>query len=164
VRHVLGLEGFAYDEIEAGLAVGSGNLPDLAARVRALHGMRDDRGFLAVVLAAKRIANILKDTQEHAFREERLKVDAERALFKASRELRAEVEAAESQGAYDECLRSIASFADVLERFFAEVLVMDENRDLRLNRIALLQSIQRTLSRTARLTEMVVDRAELRKG
>jgi glycyl-tRNA synthetase beta chain len=164
VRHVLGLEGFAYDEIEAGLAVGSGNLPDLAARVRALHGMRDDRGFLAVVLAAKRIANILKDTQEHSFREERLKVDAERALFKASRELRAEVEAAESQGAYDECLRSVASFADVLERFFAEVLVMDENRDLRLNRIALLQSIQRTLSRTARLTEMVVDRAELRKG
>jgi glycyl-tRNA synthetase beta chain len=164
VRHILGLEGFAYDEIEAGLAVGSGNLPDLKARVQALHGMRNDRGFLAVVLAAKRIANILKDTQEQAFHEERLREDAERALFKASRELRADVETAEGNGEYDECLRRIASFAHVLERFFAEVLVMDENRDLRLNRIALLQSIQRTLSRTARLTEMVVDRAELRKG
>jgi len=164
VRHLLGVEGFAYDEIEAGLAVGFGNLPDLRLRVQALHGMRNDREFLAVVLAAKRIANILKDTQEQSFDEALLKDDAERALFSASRDLRAEVEAAESKGAYDECLLSIGKLADVLEHFFAEVLVMDENRDLRQNRIALLQSIQRTLSRTAKLTEMVVDRAELRKG
>ena len=74
------------------LAVGFGNLPDLRARVRALHGMRDDRGFLAVVLAAKRIANILKDTREHEFREELLEEDAERELFTASRDLRAESE------------------------------------------------------------------------
>lgn len=164
VRHLLGLEGYAYDEIEAGLAVGFGNLPDLRSRVDALHGMRNDRDFLAVVLSAKRIANILKDTQEQSFREELLKDEAERALFRASRDLRAEVEAAEAKGDYAECLRRIAEFADVLEHFFAEVLVMDENRELRQNRIALLQSIQRTLSRTAKLTEMVVDRAELRKG
>ncbi len=164
VRHLLRAEGFAYDEIEAGLAVGFGNLPDLRARVNALHGMRGERDFLSVVLAAKRIASILKDTQEHVFREDLLKEDAERDLFRASRELRAEVESAEGKGAYEECLRSIARFADVLEQFFNAVLVMDENRDLRQNRIALLQSIQRTLSRTARLTEMVVDRAELRKG
>jgi glycyl-tRNA synthetase beta chain len=126
--------------------------------------MRNDRGFLSVVLAAKRIANILKDTQEHDFSVELLKEQAERQLYESSRELRAEVEAAEAKGAYDECLTSIAHFADVLERFFVEVLVMDEDRDLRQNRIAMLQSIQRTLSRTARLTEMVVDRAELRKG
>lgn len=164
VRHILGLEGFAYDEIEAALAVGFGNLPDLRSRVQALHGMRNDRGFLAVVLAAKRIGNILKDTQEQTFDEELLKDKAERALFTASRDLRAVVEAAEAKGAYEECLLRIGEFADVLECFFAEVLVMDENRDLRQNRIALLQSIQRTLSRTAKLTEMVVDRAELRKG
>jgi glycyl-tRNA synthetase beta subunit len=35
---------------------------------------------------------------------------------------------------------------------------MDENVDLRNNRIAMLQSIQRTLSRTAGLTAMVVER------
>jgi glycyl-tRNA synthetase beta subunit len=46
----------------------------------------------------------------------------------------------------------------VLDRFFVAVLVMDENIDLRNNRIAMLQSIQRTLSRTAELTAMVVER------
>ncbi len=164
VRHLLGLQGFLYDEIEAALAVGFADLPDLGARVEALHSMRDDEGFLAVVLAAKRIANILRDAPEHLFSEDLLKEEAEKALWTASRQLKAEVEQAEADGAYRDCLRSIADFADVLERFFAEVLVMDENRDLRGNRIAMLQSIQRTLSRTARLTEVVVDRALVRQG
>src|SRR5205807_2652284 len=33
IRYVLGLYGYAYDEIEAGLAGGAANLPDLRARV-----------------------------------------------------------------------------------------------------------------------------------
>jgi hypothetical protein len=40
---------------------------------------------------------------------------------------------------------------------------MDENRELRNNRIALLQTIQRMISRTARLTEVVVDKSEHRE-
>src|SRR5262249_13979063 len=64
IRYVLGLRGYAYDEIEAALAVGVTTLPDLAARVDALHRMREEPGFLTVVLAAKRIANIVKDAAE----------------------------------------------------------------------------------------------------
>ena len=164
LRHVLGREGYSYDEIEAALAVGFSDLPDLRARVEALHAVRDDEDFVAVVLAAKRIANILKDAPEHAFSQRLLKEPAERELANASRDLKAEVQGAQEKRAYGEGLQSIASFAPVLERFFTEVLVMDENRELRQNRIALLQGIQRTLSRIARLTEMVVDRSDKRKG
>ena len=39
---------------------------------------------------------------------------------------------------------------------------MAEDATVRRNRIALLQAIGRTVSRTARLTEMVVDKAEAR--
>ena len=52
--------------------------------------------------------------------------------------------------------------AEALDRFFVEVLVMDENVELKNNRIALLQSIQRVLSRTAELTLIVVDKTEYR--
>lgn len=164
VRAFLGRAGLAYDEIEAALAVGGAQLPDVEARARALHAVRSEPGFLAVVLAAKRIANILRDQAEHELDPERLIEGAERELYRASLELRDRVLAAEARGEYEACLRSIVAFADVLERFFVEVLVMDENRELRHNRLALLQSIQRVLSRTARLTEMVVDRDELRQG
>jgi glycyl-tRNA synthetase beta subunit len=41
-------------------------------------------------------------------------------------------------------------------------MVMADDPQVRSNRLALLQSIGRTLSRVARLTEMVVEKAEYR--
>ena len=73
-----------------------------------------------------------------------------------------EIAEAEAAGEYERCLRQIGDLAEVLDRFFVEVLVMDENLELRQNRIGLLQSIQRMISRTARLTEVVVDKSEHR--
>ena len=162
VRYLLGLEGYAYDEIEAALAVGGTNLPDVKARVDAIHTVRDAPGFLPVVLAAKRISNIVKDAAEQSFREDLLVESAERDLHTAFRTLREGTEAAEAEGDFVSCLSQIAGFADGLDRFFVEVLVMDENVELRNNRLALLQSIQRVLSRTAELTRIVVDKSEHR--
>lgn len=162
VRYILGLAGYAYDEIEAGLAVGADDLPDLKARVDALHRVREEKGFLSLVLSAKRIVNIVQDAPEHALEEELLVEAAEKDLHAAFHELRQEVEEAADAGDYERCLRRTADLADVLDRFFVEVLVMDENENLRRNRIALLQAIQRVVERTARLTEVVVDRAEHR--
>ncbi len=163
VRHLLGRQGFAYDSIEAALAVAGSDLPDLRARVTALEKARREPGFLSVVLAAKRIANILKDAPERQLDPELLKEPAEQALHEAAAALRSEVKRAEEAGQYERSLEAIGELAPVLDRFFVEVLVMDENRDLRFNRIALLQSIQRLVSRTARLTEVVVDRTEHRQ-
>jgi glycyl-tRNA synthetase beta chain len=163
VRHMLGLRGFAYDSIEAALAVGGSDLPDLAARVAAVQQVRAEPGFLAVVLAAKRIANIIRKSPEYELREELLQDEAEKALYGAAQQLRKTVEEAEARDDYESSLRSITSLAEVLDRFFVEVLVMDENLDLRNNRIAMLQWIQRTISRTARLTELVVDKSEHRE-
>lgn len=162
VRYVLGLAGYAYDEIEAALAVGGGSLPDLKARVDALHKVREDANFLTVVLAAKRIVNILKDAPEEQLDEQFFTQPAERDLYAAFQGLRSEVEEAASAGDYERCLRRIAALAPVLDRFFVDVLVMDPDPRVKANRIALLQAIHRTVSRTARLTEVVVDKAEAR--
>lgn len=162
VRYVLGLAGYAYDEIEAALAVGVSSLPDLKARVDALHEVREDANFLTVVLAAKRIVNILKDAPEERLDEQFLTQPAERDLHAAFQGLRSEVEEAAAAGDYERCLRRIADLAPVLDRFFVDVLVMDPDPRVKANRIALLQAIHRTVSRTAKLTEVVVDKAEAR--
>ncbi len=163
VRHLLGRGGYAYDEIEAALAAGGSNLPDLRARVDSLHRVRDEPGFLEAVLAAKRISKIVRDAPEFRMDGALLREEAERELAAAADRLREEIDEATEKKDYDRCLWAIAAFADPLERFFNEVLVMDENSALRQNRIALLQRIQRTLSRTAVLTELVVDRGEHRR-
>ncbi len=158
IRHILGLSDFAYDEIEAALEVGATNLPDLRARVAAIHMVREEPGFRSVVLAAKRIANILRDAPEQELRADLLSEPAEKLLYQAYQNLKDDIKKAEQEKRYEACLRTMTSFADVLDRFFVEVLVMDENPDVRNNRVALLQAIQRSLSRTAGLTAVVVEK------
>lgn len=162
IRYLLGLAGYTYDEIEAALAVGVTSLPDLRSRVDALHKVREEVAFLSVVLAAKRIANIVKDAAERPLDESRFAEPAEKDLAAAFQELRTDIEEAAATADYERCLRRIADLAPVLDRFFVEVLVMAEDERVRANRIALLQAIGRAVSRTAKLTEMVVDKAEAR--
>ncbi len=169
VRHLLGLKGYAYDEIEAALGTGVGgvgsgmsSLPDLEARVAALKKVRGEERFLSVVLSAKRIANIVKDSAEQDLEPSALVEPAERELYDAFAELRAEIVEALAERDYERVLLRTADLAPVLDKFFVEVLVMDPDLAVRANRIALLQALHRTISRTAKLTEMVVDRAELR--
>ena len=168
VRHLLGLRGYAYDEIEAGLAAeGVQDLPDLEARVAALHRVRDEPAFLSVVLAAKRIANIVPESpapgEPAAPDPARFETEAEAELHREAGALSGEVEDAAARRDYEGALRRIAELAEVLERFFVEVLVMAEDEGVRANRLALLRATGGTLSRVARLTEMVVDREEHRK-
>jgi glycyl-tRNA synthetase beta chain len=162
VRYVLGSAGYAHDEIEAALAVGAQDLPNLGARVAALHRVREEKEFLSLVLSAKRIVNIVRDAPEHALDEPLLVEPAEKDLHAAWRAAKEEVEEAAAAGDYERCLRRTSELAAPLDRFFVEVLVMAEDEALRRNRIALLQAIHRVISRTARLTEVVVDRAEHR--
>ncbi|HEX9671277.1 MAG TPA: glycine--tRNA ligase subunit beta, partial [Thermoanaerobaculia bacterium] len=140
VRYLLGLAGYAYDEIEAALAVGWSELPDLRARVDAVHKAREEEGFLTVALAAKRIANILRGVEEELALDEALLVEAaEQDLFAAYEALAAEVEAGSARHDHEGVLRQVAHLAPVLDRFFVEVLVMAPDERLRTNRLALLQ-------------------------
>ncbi len=173
VRHLLGLKGYAYDEIEAGLGAGEGvrRLPDLKARVAAVQAARAEPGFLDVVLAAKRIENILKGAPE----EERQPIPwpdddeieawepVERELFREATDLLGSVMDAVDPREYEEALRKTAKLAAVLERFFVEVMVMAEDHAVRRRRLGLLARTEEALSGIARLTEVVVDREEHRR-
>jgi glycyl-tRNA synthetase beta chain len=80
----------------------------------------------------------------------------------SSTRLRADLEAAAAAGDYERGLRRIADLVPVLDRFFVDVMVMAEDEKVRRNRIALLQAIGRAVSATAKLTEVVMDKAEAR--
>ncbi len=163
-RHFLGQRGFAHDEIEAAEAIGANNLPDLVARITALRTVREDKDFRSLVLAAKRIFNIVKDSPEFELRQEELAAGAERDLHAALGPVRERVAAAASERRYEDCLRSMADLVPHLDRFFADVLVMDEDEGLRANRIALLQACRRLYWRVARLKAMVVEKGESRSS
>lgn len=157
-RHLLGQQGFAYDEIEAAEAVGSRSLPDLVARLRALQTVREEPDFRSLVLAAKRIFNIVKDSADLELEPDELAAGAELELHEALASVRARVDRAVSERRYEDGLRSMAELVPRLDRFFADVLVMDENEKLRENRVALLQACRRVFWRVARLQQMTVEK------
>ncbi|MFN7940807.1 MAG: glycine--tRNA ligase subunit beta [Thermoanaerobaculia bacterium] len=161
-RFLLGLAGFAYDEIEASLALGIDDLPTLARRVAALHAVRGERDFLGVVLSAKRIANITRSLPAYELAETKLAAGAESDLLAAGTALAADLDRRLPAGDFEGALRAVAALAGPLERFFVEVLVMDPDEAVKRQRIALLQKIHREIGRLADLSAVVVDKADYR--
>lgn len=165
LRYIFEREGFAYDEIEAALkreGESLSYLQPLRARIEALHGARREKDFLAIVLAAKRIANITKDQAQAKLREEGLELDAERDLLAAARSCASEIETSLAAMDFASGFAAVAKLAPALEIFFNEVMVMDPDEAKRANRVALLQGIGRSIQRLADLSQLVVDKADYR--
>lgn len=162
--HLLGRQGFQGDEIAAVKAVGTRDLPDLYRRLQALRQVRGEqvRGeqvhgrqeFRDLVLAAKRIANMITDFPETELDVELLTEEAEMDLYQQLLQVQDEVQAADGPERYETTLRSLLALVPVLDRFFADVLVMDEDERRRANRMALLQSCRRLYFKVARLNAM----------
>jgi len=164
VEFLLGRAGLAYDEIAAarGSAPGALDFRALAARARAVHAARTGKEFLAVALAAKRIANILKGQEAGRVDEGKLAHAAERELHAAAGRFRDVVDGALAARDYAAGLAAVEPLAAPLERFFVEVLVMDPDAELRRNRLALLDGLGRDIRRLADLSAVVVDKSDYR--
>ncbi len=146
---LLEAEGVRYDEIDAILSTGVGQVNDLRARLKALMILRkDDRRFSDLVLAAKRVYNILAKAPEISLNESLLKEDAESALHKTVLSLSDRVNSANS-----ECLNEIVG---PINTFFDTVLVMDKEEDVKFNRLALLQSVKNIFERIGDFSKIVV--------
>ncbi|MFN2386157.1 MAG: glycine--tRNA ligase subunit beta [Thermoanaerobaculia bacterium] len=158
LRNLLERRGHAYDEISAVLHVGVWDFADAADRAAALSDARREMDFRSLILAFKRIRNILEGEHPKEPSPDLYREDAERALaadfLQARRALRELVGARR----YREALETIASIAPSLDRFFVEVLVNAPEEDLRRNRLALLASIQKEFSSLADFSEMVVEK------
>jgi glycyl-tRNA synthetase beta chain len=140
------LEGLVDVPVEYIRAARASAAPDLAAVARlagTLYAERDTPAFEGVYTAYDRAHRLAGRAEEDAAPElDRglLREDAERAL--------AEVLAGVStDGDVQAALESGAALAPVLERFFDEVLVMDEDPAVRANRLRLLLDVRDTLGR-----------------
>ncbi len=160
LTYLLGQRGFHFDEIEAGVAVGRKNLPDLVSRLEALREARGQVEFRSLVLSAKRISNLVDGVPEYEIVPDLLEDEAEIALAEQLAIVRPRVDEAAAARHYGECLERIQDLVPALERFFADVLVMDENQRRRENRLALLQACRRVFWKVARLKAVGGDRGE----
>ena len=130
---------------------------DFDARLKALSTFLDLPEAASLTDANKRIANILRKANAAAAAEvdvQYLREPAEVRLFDAMHGLRTAVAAATAQREYAGALGRLAQLRPAVDAFFDQVLVMDENPQLRGNRLGLLAQLQGLFAGVADLSRL----------
>lgn len=132
-------EGYRYDVIEAVLAEQGHDPAGAAQAVQALEQWvrRDD--WPETLQAYARCVRITRDeTTVYTLDPDRFVEEDERGLYAA---LQSAESAVRAPGSVDDFISSFRPMIPAISTFFDEVLVMDEDRNLRTNRLGLLQRI-----------------------
>ena len=159
-RYLVEVAGVSGDTAEAVMAADWHRLPRLVARARALEGARTRPEFRSLALAFKRVRNITEDQPDAGVDPARFELPAESELYRgvlAFHEHLAELVPAHR---LDEAFAAMAPIAEVLDRFFVDVLVMAEDKSVRANRIALLKALGRDFFKLADLSRLQVEGSE----
>ena len=128
---------------------------DFDARLAAVAAFAELPEAEALAAANKRIGNILRKSGEEISNEidtALLSLDAELALHEQIEALSSEVEPMFKRGDYTNALTRLAALRPVVDSFFDDVMVMDEDKKLRQNRLALLDRLATLFLRTADLS------------
>ena len=141
-------EGARHDLIDAVLTPESDDLLMIARRVEALTAFITSEEGLNLLAGTKRATQLLAAEEKKgtvvasSVSEELLKLDAEKALYKAI--VSASVDAAKAVETEDfrSAMAALSTLRAPVDQFFADVLVNDEDAAIRANRLALLSMIR----------------------
>jgi glycyl-tRNA synthetase beta chain len=158
-------KGHRHDQIDAVLMKADGAAEDdLALIVMKLEALEaflksDDGANLAA--GYKRAGNILKAEEKKgalpklgAVDEKRLKQAEEKALFHALKRAEEKAEKAVAAERFADAMAALASLRPAVDAFFDKVTVNAEDKDLRANRLALLQRFIDAAARVADLSKL----------
>jgi glycyl-tRNA synthetase beta chain len=129
--------GFAYDTVDAVMAVAADDPADALARAQALDAARATEPMADVAVAYARARN-LADAAAGVAYDRSLMGPAETALADAIEAAEARVARAVENADYEGALALLAGLRTPIDTFFTDVLVMDADERLRTMRLALL--------------------------
>lgn len=149
-------EGFGADFVEAVLGEGEAfaalDLQDARVRLQAVSAAAGGEGFTDLMVAFKRIANIVRKARDggEAFGDEAaLSEPAEVALTRAFGAVKGRVDASIGEGDYGAALDAMGSLRAPLAEFFDSVMVMADDPAVRATRLHLLATIGDAFARVA---------------
>jgi glycyl-tRNA synthetase beta chain len=151
-------EKIGYDVIDAVLAIperalknetipSAFNIKDLWSRVRTLSRMKEDQRFPDLLTAAKRVYNILVKYEPLHARKDLCIENSEKELFSAVEMSKSKIKGADYSSLYE--------LAQPINTFFDSVLVMDENPEIRQNRLGLLFTVKDTFDLLGDFSKLV---------
>ncbi|MDE9433444.1 glycine--tRNA ligase subunit beta [Xenorhabdus bovienii] len=145
-------QGYSVDAIQAVLARRPTQPADFDARMKAVTYFRTLDEAVSLAAANKRVSNILAKS------EEKLNDSVLASVLKAAEEiqlathlvvLKDKLAPLFAEGNYQDALVELASLREVVDAFFDNVMVMDEDQQVRINRLTLLSELRELFLRVA---------------
>lgn len=144
-----------YDVVDAVLASDEKNMSDLYARGQAINAWIDNPSLNDMLVAFNRVSTLAEKAEGLDINEVNLVEAAEKDLYAKFVLVDKEIVNLMGQKKYTESLDAFASLKPAIDDFFETVMVMDENLDVRNNRLALLANIYKSMLNICDLSKIV---------
>ena len=154
LKHHLREKGYETSLINAALDAPLGTLPDLVLRLDALGDFMQHDVASNLAAANKRIGNILRKAgtlEDNTIKDDLLVIEEERTLFKEVKRISNDLKPLYEKADYTAALTLLAGLSAVVEAFFDKVMVMDDDPQVRTNRLGLLAELKGLFDRIANL-------------
>lgn len=147
--HQLVAQGQPQDVVEAVFSIAFNEPGDALARVEALAGFRGRDDYQQLVVAFKRVGNIIKGGVDAEVDSTLFEASCETGLFEAFQQAAEECRQLVAKGDYGDALQTVAALRVPVDAFFDGVMVMADDERVKTNRLALLTAVARLLEKIA---------------
>ncbi len=151
-------KGFAYDWVDAVLAVASSAPYDCFIRLQAFRELNKGEEFKQVAVGQKRLANITRSIAPPPPPSPGLFSEpSERTLWAEAERARPLIESACESKNYEKALELLLSIRPAIDKFFDDVFVMVEDEKVRANRLGMLAAIREEFLKVADFSKIIVE-------
>ncbi len=158
-RSMLSGQEYPHDVIDAVLSVGIDAPSDIRKKVAALSDLKKQPYFETLAVAFRRVVSILNSEAEGEPNPDIFNSQQEKDLHQAYLKIREPVDKYISEKDFASALKSIVEIKEFVDAFFDNVMVMDKDDGVRINRLRLLKQISLLFSDIADFSKLVVKKS-----
>jgi len=149
-------EEYPYDAIDAVLSTNIDSLVDVRQKVVALSDLKKQPYFEPLAITFRRVVSILNEESDGDIQTSLLSEPAEKKLYDEYRRVKEPVENHLSKKQFPQALEKIVEIKETVDEFFAHIMVMTKEDELRKNRLRLLKHISLLFSNIADFSKIVL--------
>ena len=149
-------DGIHYDVIDAVLAIeNSGDVVDIKHRIETIEEFYNQPIFGKMLNSSNRVLNLSKNSEKVEINKFLLKEKAELNLYNNYEDIYSRIKKLIYNKDYNKTFKLLGDLCEPVDEFFDQVLVMDKDKDIRKNRIALIKKIGILFNQVADLSKIV---------
>ncbi|MGL4392469.1 MAG: glycine--tRNA ligase subunit beta [Fusobacteriaceae bacterium] len=141
--------GFRKDYIAAVVAVDNKTITEVQAKIETLGKIIGSADFEKFVGLAKRIGNIARECSDFGFDEKLLVHPLEKDLDKFTKNMQEKMKNNLENKKYQEYIKDIVSGVDLIDKYFAEVMILDKDEKIKKNRLSQMKILDEILNKMA---------------